>query len=431
MKELNHARRYIDTISNLPSTLVIPPVISSSPWNDRTSSSQQQQYQHHQHLLHHRYKYLLSLSKHYHDGLLQQRQEHLTPALEHYNAVLSLCRRELGHNHIYVATVQEKKGKVLFDQRKLQTATLSYLASLSVYEKQFGNGNGNGNGTGYGGGTGRTDAVSHSSTQGRQGRDGNDGTSQRRRHGRRHGRRRHQPERHRDWEGKEEEYLLERSRILYEIGRTLHDREEYFDALRVYKKALSMKLRHSQELDDIGAAAADSTAATKDAIRILTNIGRMHHIMGDLDEALNANVKIANMALAVVGGGGQRRRQNEVSANSRLDDDDDDDDDNNDAALQHDFVRNQFVVLGNLYVEVGRLDEAMNIFSRISRQQQRQQQRRRRQLADDSGSGDLLQNHARPEEEDVDTTSAFAVRAAERLGNVGGNGTHPYSAAAA
>ena len=46
-------------------------------------------------------------------------------------------------------------------------------------------------------------------------------------------------------------------------------------------------------------------------------------------------------------------------------------------------------------------------------------------------SEDLLQSHARPEEEDVDTTSAFAVRAAERLGNVGGKGSRSSTAAAA
>ena len=82
--------------------------------------------------------------------------------------------------------------------------------------------------------------------------------------------------------------------------------------------------------------------------------------------------------------------------------------------------------MGNLYVEAGRFGEAMEVFSRISRQQQRMRQRQQQQ----SESDHLLQNHARPEEENVDTTSAFAARTAERFGSVGGNWTRLTAAPA-
>eukprot|EP00555_Chaetoceros_dichaeta_P011390 CAMPEP_0198260166 /NCGR_PEP_ID=MMETSP1447-20131203/9206_1 /TAXON_ID=420782 /ORGANISM="Chaetoceros dichaeta, Strain CCMP1751" /LENGTH=814 /DNA_ID=CAMNT_0043947757 /DNA_START=348 /DNA_END=2792 /DNA_ORIENTATION=+ len=388
MKELERARSYINKISNLPSNLILTPTIPSSP-HHRSSYSSSSHHHHHQHLLHHRYKHLISLSKHYHEGLLQQRQEHLTPALEHYNAVLSLCRRELGHYHIYNATVLEKKAKVLFDQHNLPNAFLSYLAALRVYDYQFGNG-------------AAVDAATGGTDGGTDGEGIGDG-----------------------------EYLLERSRILYEIGRTLHDREEYSDALRMYKKALALRLQHSDTVDEIGATVVTHATATKDAIKILTNIGRMHHIMRDLDGAVKVNLQIVNMAIAMVGGGRQQQSQSQGQQHIASNDDDEDEDDDDDIPLQHAFVRNQFVVLGNLYVEARRLDEAMEVFSKISRQQLRSRRRRQRQrqrAAGEGGSDDLL-HHARPEEEDVDTSSAFAVKVAERLGNVGGNGT--YTAAAA
>lgn len=331
--------------------------------------------------------------------------------------MLSLCRRELGHYHIYNATVLEKKAKVLFDQHNLPNAFLSYLAALRVYDYQFGSGAavdaGTGgnvcDGDGRGGATDRLAETNSNSMLSPCVRDDNTHNQ----------------------EEKEEEYLLERSRILYEIGRTLHDREEYSDALRMYKKALSLRLQHSHTANEIGATVVTNSSATKDAIKILTNIGRMHHIMRDLNEAVNVNLQIVDMAIAMVGGGRQQQSQSQGQQHIASDDDGEEDDDDDDIPLQHAFVRNQFVVLGNLYVEARRLDEAMEVFSRISRVQMRSRRRRQRQrqrAAGEGGSDDLL-HHARPEEEDVDTSSAFAVRVAARLGNVGGNGT--YTAAAA
>ena len=155
----------------------------------------------------------------------------------------------------------------------------------------------------------------------------------------------------------------------------------------------------------------NSPAEMKESIKTLTNIGRMQYIMSDLDGAVKASLEVAKIAVKMVG---------------EPEPDDIGSDEINDAALHHVFVRNQFVILGNLYVEAGRLDEAMRIFYRISRYQQR-----RRGLVDGESSEDLLQSNAGPEEEDVDTTSAFAVRDAERLGNVGGKESRSCTAAAA
>jgi hypothetical protein len=62
------------------------------------------------------------------------------------------------------------------------------------------------------------------------------------------------------------------------------------------------------------------------------------------------------------------------------------------------------MVLGNLYVEMGRVEEAMEVFTRVARVN----------MDDD---WHMWTSHGRPEVEDVDT-NAFATKAAERLGSV-------------
>jgi tetratricopeptide (TPR) repeat protein len=164
-------------------------------------------------------------------------------------------------------------------------------------------------------------------------------------------------------------YPLDESRLLYAIGRTLHDKEEFADALSMYNKSIALReqIEHT------------SKRMTIDTIQILCNICRVHHIMGDLQKALEANQHIMRLASDMVGGG--------------------------ETASSHAFVRNRMMVLGNLYVETGRLTDAMDIFSQVARSNR---------------DGDwMVTSHARPEIEDVDT-NAFAVRAAERLGNLGG-----------
>ncbi len=60
------------------------------------------------------------------------------------------------------------------------------------------------------------------------------------------------------------------------------------------------------------------------------------------------------------------------------------------------------IVLGNLYTEMGRLDEAMEVFTQVAR---------------GNRDGDWMITSHQPEMEDIDT-SAFAVQAAKRLGKL-------------
>ena len=165
-------------------------------------------------------------------------------------------------------------------------------------------------------------------------------------------------------------YPLDESRLLYAIGRTLHDKEEYADALSMYQKSIALR-------EQIGFTF--SKRMTIDSIQILCNICRVHHIMGNLQKSLEANQQIMLLARDMVGGG--------------------------ESASSHAFVRNRMMVLGNLYVEMGCLTDAMDVFTEVARS---------------SRDGDwMITSHARPEIEDVDT-NAFAIRAAERLGKLGG-----------
>ena len=292
----------------------------------------------------HRIKWLITVSMNYIPGLLQQRLEHHTQSLEYYNTMLSSTRKELGHNHIFVALILEKKGNVLFEQRKYQTAMLSYLASLRIYEHQ---------------------SMPFPSPRNLKILNCNG-------------------------------FQLEQSKLLYSIGRTLHDREEFSDALSMYQKALSL-LQQEQSLQSQGNESVQNRSILVESIQIMVLIGRVHQIMGDLEQSLNVNLEIVDLASAMVGA---------VSSNYS-------DDEN---SVLHPFVRNRLVVVGNVYVEMGRLNDAMHIFARVAR-----------------GSGDegtdWMVGHLRPEMEDVDT-SAFAVQAAERLGELGANNFKPHAAAA-
>jgi tetratricopeptide (TPR) repeat protein len=276
-----------------------------------------------------RIRWLVDLSKKYMSGLLHHHEEHYGRALEDYNAILSVTRKEWGHDHIHVAAILEKKGMVLFETRKYQNAMLSYLASWKIYEHA-----------------------------------GDD---------------------------------LEQSRLLYAIGRTLHDREEYSDALSMYQKAIAVRQKMVSELLEENnetkkkpnALSLTTKSMTIDSIQIWCNVCRIHQIMGDLDKALEANEKIVQMASEMVGGG--------------------------EIASSHTFVRNRMIVLGNLYTEMGRLDDAMEIFTEVAR-----------------GNSDgewMITSHARPGMEDIDSNS-FAVQAAKRLGKVVGGRLRPHAAAA-
>jgi tetratricopeptide (TPR) repeat protein len=274
---------------------------------------------------HYRIKWIMAQCKYYIPGLLYQYEEHYHLSLEKFNDILSITRKEWGHDHIYVATILEKKGMVSFEERRYHSAMLSYFASLRIYERHEG-------------------------------------------------------------------YELEQSRLWYAIGRTLHDREEFSDALGMYRKALSvrkgMKKDAKSHLFRNNSGNDSKRSTTVETIQIWTNICRVCYILGDLEEAMNANERIIEMAIDMM-----------KSSNVWKDDG------TTPMAIErHAFVRNRMMVLGNLYVEMGRVEEAMEVFTRVARVN----------MDDD---WHMWTSHGRPEVEDVDT-NAFATKAAERLGSV-------------
>ena len=299
--------------------------------------------------------------------------------------MISHTRRELGHDHIFVAIILEKKGHVLFDQRKCQTAMLSYLASLRIYEHQpslilscnSSTASSVGNSSKR---TLFTSPPSSSSLSSNTLTNNND--------------------KNKAGTMSHNGYQLEQSRLLYTIGRTLHDREEFRDALSTYQKALSLLQVEKNSVDFTTTTAARNREILVKSIQIMCNIGRIHHIMGELELSLDVNLKIVDMASEMVGGMNCGGNGNNSNTHPVL----------------HPFVRNRLVVVGNVYVEMNRIDSAMEVFARVAR-----------------GSGeegiDWMVGHLRPEVEDVDT-SAFAVRAAERLGELGARSMCPHAAAA-
>ena len=150
-----------------------------------------------------------------------------------------------------------------------------------------------------------------------------------------------------------------------------------FRSLGMYQKSIALR----EQIE------CNSKKMKVDSIEILCNICRVQRIMGDLPKALETNLRVVQLSSEMVGG--------------------------SEAASSHAFVRNRMMVLGNLYVEMGQLPEAMEIFSQVAR--------------GNRDGNSMIISHARPELEDVDT-NAFTVRAAERLGKLGT--LKPHAAAA-
>jgi len=73
------------------------------------------------------------------------------------------------------------------------------------------------------------------------------------------------------------------AQILYSIGRLLHDREEFVDAVYVYEWTLSIQQK-----------VLGPTHAC--VVRTLCNLGRVHHIRGNLEAALQASERVAELA---------------------------------------------------------------------------------------------------------------------------------------
>jgi tetratricopeptide (TPR) repeat protein len=228
----------------------------------------------HEHDMDRRINWLHSVSEHYITGLIYETKgttsEDYKLAYQHYNHLLSIARVKLDHRHPYICTLLERRGAVLFEQRKLQCSMLSYLACLKIIEYQ-------------------------QSTQSKY------------------------------------FTIANLSRILYAVARVLHDKEEYHDALHIYQRALKC-----QRL--LVTISRRSTTATLDVITTLCNISRVHHLSGEIDAALSANREVLELTLTLVGG-----------------------------RTDHPFLIHRLKFEGNILVEAGRLDEAMQTFVNAAR----------------------------------------------------------------
>jgi len=228
--------------------------------------------------------------------MANQRLDHFDKALDHYNHFLHHARKEFGHHHKHVGVVLQLKGSVLFEQRNLTPAMLAFLASLKIQELQ-------------------------SATLTKN--------------------------------------CCTFERLLYQIARTLHDKEEYTDALTMYQKTLKLQKQNNKN--------------DKKSVQILTtlcNAARLHYLLGDVTMALSINEEIVEIA-------------SKISGN------------------KHPFVAHRLKILGNMLVEVGRLTDAMEVFAKAAR----------------FGISDAITNFYH-NDEDVDTSS-FAIKAAKTLSKVG------------
>jgi tetratricopeptide (TPR) repeat protein len=229
----------------------------------------------HEHDMDRRINWLHSVSEHYITGLIYETKgttsEDYKLAYQHYNNLLSIARVKLDHRHPYICTILERRGAVLFEQRKLQCSMLSYLACLKIIEYQ---------------------------------------------------------------QSTNSKYftIANLSRILYAVARVLHDKEEYHDALHIYQRALKC-----QRLL-VTISKRTTTTTTLDVITTLCNISRVHHLSGEIDAALSANREVLELTLTLVGG-----------------------------RTDHPFLIHRLKFEGNILVEAGRLDEAMQTFVNAAR----------------------------------------------------------------
>ena len=128
-----------------------------------------------------RSKWLSSVAEHFVAGLILESKGEASDyreAWHRYNRLLSLARTKPDHRHAYICAILERRGAVLFKQRKLPSSMLSYLACLNILE-------------------------------------------------------------HQESAGSSAFDRADLSRVLYAVARVLHDREEYHDALHMYQRALA------------------------------------------------------------------------------------------------------------------------------------------------------------------------------------------------
>ena len=191
-----------------------------------------------------------------------------TAILDSYNTLLASARKELGHSHPLVGSILYHRGDALFDKQQLHPAMLSYLAALKVMESH----------------TGTPDPIRRSDR-------------------------------------------LTYSRIWYGVARTLHDREEFTDALRAYQRTLELQTSLTGGSD-----------VCVNVVQTLCNVGRVRHALGDIDGALEVHRRVVRIATALTGG-----------------------------RTGHPFVAARLRALGNLLVEAGRPAEAVRVYADAAR----------------------------------------------------------------
>ncbi|KAL3790054.1 hypothetical protein ACHAWO_004811 [Cyclotella atomus] len=215
------------------------------------------------HNLERRYKWLSSVAEHYLIGMIHEAREKTDDyksAMTYYNRLLSETRKKFDHRHPFICSLLERRGAVLFEQRKLQCSMLSYLACLKILE-------------------------------------------------------------HQQFTQNKAFDEADMARVLYAVARVLHDKEDYHDALHMYQRALVWQR---------------SLAGDKPSLNVITtlcNISRVHHLSGEIDEALATNQEVLQLAAKLVGG-----------------------------KLDHPFLIHRLKVEGNILIEAGRLEDAMNTF---------------------------------------------------------------------
>ena len=242
-----------------------------------------------------RSKWLFSVAEHFLVGLINEARgepNDQKQAWHHYNRILSLARTKLDHRHPYICSLLERRGAVLFLQRKLQCSMLSYLACLHVLEHQQSNGSNVFN-------------------------------------------------------------QADMARVLYGVSRVLHDKEEYHDAVGMYHRALRCQrevsinsarpsldvvttLCNISRVHHLSGDLDAALAANKEVLELATLLvgGKMNHPFlihrlkvegnilieaGRLQDAMKTFVEAARrggedginqMMATMMGGGGQDRSSN-------------------------------------------------------------------------------------------------------------------------
>jgi hypothetical protein len=118
----------------------------------------------------------------------------------------------------------------------------------------------------------------------------------------------------------------------------------------------------------------------------LCNISRVHHLSGEIDEALATNKEVLRLATMLVGG-----------------------------KMDHPFLIHRLKVEGNILIEAGRLEDAMTTF--IDAARRCCEDGRNRMITTMMGSGGAGGNAAQ-EDADAGDSSVLSIRSAASLAHI-------------